>query len=136
MENIQKDHKLLFDIYDVNRLNSISYQNFLKILKTLGLSEEFSLLNIEESNLNNQLSFEDFQAVMGNIVRNVEHEQKKFLFDQYSNAEGLISKTKLRELLNNHLDNMCEEDVDNLIEDFMLGEESISYDRFRTINIF
>ncbi len=136
MENIQKDHKLLFDVYDVNRQNSISYQNFLKILKTLGLYAEFSLLNIEAGNVNSHLSFDDFQSIMGNTVRKVEYAQKRFLFDQYSDAEGLISKTQLRNILNNHLDNMCEEDVNNLIEDFMRGEERISYEKFRMINIF
>ena len=136
MENIQKDHKLLFDVYDLNRQNSISYQNFLKILKTLGLYAEFSILNIEAGIVNSHLSFDDFQSIMGNIVRKVENEQKRFLFDQYSDAEGLISKTQLRNMLNNHLDNMCEEDVNNLIEDFMRGEERISYEKFRMINIF
>ena len=134
MENIEKDHKLLFDIYDINKDDSITLESFELILESLGLSAEFQSLLSED--YISRFSYDDFSQILKRLSEKVDLKNNQFLFEDYADESGYITESKLRELIVNHIDNITDSEIDNLIEDFMNGEDKINYDRFKKIKIF
>jgi len=134
MENIEKDHKLLFDIYDINKDDSITLESFELILESLGLSAEFQSLLSED--YISRFSYDDFSQILKRLSEKVDLKNNQFLFEDYADESGYITESKLRELIVNHIDNITDSEIDNLIEDFMNGEDKINYDRFKKIKFF